>query len=164
MCFSWHTTDPTFPPLCGECLLRMLEQPTQVDSEPAHNIRETAGFSARRGSTCRLGEAQKTLTRALIVVAARGLTQPTLEQAAGRLAGYGASLFPHTGSARRRRAGKGLPRGRGGLWIRGPMVGARLDRIIHAVVRAVYTEERQIRPELRVYHDTWLHDHGTLGR
>ena len=43
-------------------------------------------------------------------------------------------------------------------------VGARLDRIIHAVVRAVYTEERQIRPELRVYHDTWLHDHGTLGR
>jgi AcrR family transcriptional regulator len=37
-------------------------------------------------------------------------------------------------------------------------VGARLDRIIDAVVRTVYAEERHIRTALRVYHDIWLRD------
>ena len=49
---------------------------------------------------------------------------------------------------------QGLPRGRKGAGCgSATALGARLDRIIHAVVRAVYTEERQIRPELRVYHE-----------
>jgi hypothetical protein len=40
-------------------------------------------------------------------------------------------------------------------------VGTRLDRLIDAVVRAVYAEERQVRTALRVYHDTWLRDSDT---
>jgi AcrR family transcriptional regulator len=37
-------------------------------------------------------------------------------------------------------------------------IGARLDRIIDAVVRTVYADERHIRTALRVYHDIWLRD------
>ena len=37
-------------------------------------------------------------------------------------------------------------------------VGARLDRIIDAVVRTVYAEERHVRTAFRVYHDIWLRD------
>jgi hypothetical protein len=43
-------------------------------------------------------------------------------------------------------------------------VGARLDRLIDAVVRAVYAEERQVRTALGVYHDTWLRDPDTRVR
>jgi hypothetical protein len=43
-------------------------------------------------------------------------------------------------------------------------VGARLDRVIYAVMRAVSAAEWHVRTGLRVYHDTWLRDPDTRVR
>jgi AcrR family transcriptional regulator len=114
-------------------------------------------------------EAQKARTRALIVGAARGLTQPTVEQAADAAGVSRATAYRYFPT----QEALSVELESGEIWrevealVVDPQtedVGARLDRIIDAVVRAVYAEERQVRTALRVYHDTWLRDPDTRVR
>jgi AcrR family transcriptional regulator len=114
-------------------------------------------------SQARGRDAQKARTRALIVAAAAGLTQPTVEQAAdaagvSRATAY--RYFPTQEALSVELESEDVWREVEAL-VDDPKtadVGARLDRNIDAVVRTVYAEERHIRTALRVYHDTWLRD------
>jgi AcrR family transcriptional regulator len=108
-------------------------------------------------------QAQKARTRALIVAAARGLTQPTVEQAADAAGVSRATAYRYFPT----QEALSVELESGEVWrevealVGDPQtadVGARLDRIIDAVVGTVYAEERQVRAALRVYHDTWLRD------
>jgi AcrR family transcriptional regulator len=109
-------------------------------------------------------EAQKARTRALIVTAASGLIQPTVEQAAdaagiSRATAY--RYFPTQEALSVELEAGEIWREVEALVSIDPQtadVGARLARLIDAVVRAVYAEERHVRTALRVYHDTWLRD------
>jgi AcrR family transcriptional regulator len=108
-------------------------------------------------------EAQKLRTRALIVAAAGGLTQPTVEQAAdaagvSRATAY--RYFPTQEALSVELETEDVWREVEALVVdpQTADVGARLDRIIDAVVRTVYAEERHVRTAFRVYHDTWLRD------
>ena len=106
-------------------------------------------------------EAQKARTRALIVAAARGLTQPTVEQAADAAGVSRATAYRYFPT----QEALSVELESGDVWrevealVNDPQtadVGARLDRLIDAVVRTVYAEERHVRTALRVYHDIWL--------
>jgi AcrR family transcriptional regulator len=108
-------------------------------------------------------EAQKARTRALIVTAAGRLAQPTVEQAADAAGVSRATAYRYFPT----QEALSVELGSGEVWrevealVVDPTtadIGARLDRLIDAVVRAVYAEERQVRTALRVYHDTWLRD------
>jgi len=108
-------------------------------------------------------EAQKARTRTLIVAAAGGLTQPTVEQAAdaagvSRATAY--RYFPTQEALSVELETEDVWREVEALVVdpQTADVGARLDRLIDAVVRAVYAEERHVRTAFRVYHDTWLRD------
>ena len=108
-------------------------------------------------------EAQKLRTRALIVAAAGGLTQPTVEQAAdaagvSRATAY--RYFPTQEALSVELETEDVWREVEALVVdpQTADVGARLDRLVDAVVRAVYAEERHVRTAFRVYHDTWLRD------
>jgi AcrR family transcriptional regulator len=103
-------------------------------------------------------EAQKLRTRALIVAAAGGLTQPTVEQAAdaagvSRATAY--RYFPTQEALSVELETQDVWREVEALVVdpQTADVGARLDRLIDAVVRAVYAEERHVRTAFRVYHD-----------
>jgi AcrR family transcriptional regulator len=102
-------------------------------------------------------------TRALIVAAAGGLTQPTVEQAAdaagvSRATAY--RYFPTQEALSVELETEDVWREVEALVVdpQTADVGACLDRLIDAVVRAVYAEERLVRAAFRVYHDTWLRD------
>ena len=108
-------------------------------------------------------EAQKARTRTLIVAAARGLTQPTVEQAADAAGVSRATAYRYFPT----QEALSVELESGDVWrevealVIDPQtadVGARLDRLIDAVVTAVYAEERHVRTALRVYHDSWLRD------
>jgi AcrR family transcriptional regulator len=108
-------------------------------------------------------EAQKARTRALIMAAAQGLTQPTVEQAADAAGVSRATAYRYFPT----QEALSVELEAGDVWrevealVGDPQtadVGARLDRLIDAMVRAVYAEERHVRTALRVYHDTWLRD------
>jgi AcrR family transcriptional regulator len=114
-------------------------------------------------------QAQKARTRALIVAAARGIPQPTVEQAADAAGVSRATAYRYFPT----QEALSVELDSGEVWrevealVVDPQtadVGARLDRIIDAVVRAVYAEERHVRTALRVYHDTWLRDPDTRVR
>jgi len=106
-------------------------------------------------------EAQKARTRTLIVAAAGGLTQPTVEQAADAAGVSRATAYRYFPT----QEALSVELESGDVWrevealVNDPQtadVGARLDRLIDAVVRTVYAEERHVRTALRVYHDIWL--------
>jgi AcrR family transcriptional regulator len=106
-------------------------------------------------------EAQKARTRTLIVAAAGGLTQPTVEQAADAAGVSRATAYRYFPT----QEALSVELESGDVWrevealVIDPQtadVGARLDRLIDAVVRTVYAEERHVRTALRVYHDIWL--------
>lgn len=108
-------------------------------------------------------EAQKARTRTLIVAAAGGLTQPTVEQAADAAGVSRATAYRYFPT----QEALSVELESGDVWrevealVIDPQtadVGARLDRLIDAVVRTVYAEERHVRTALRVYHDIWLRD------
>jgi AcrR family transcriptional regulator len=108
-------------------------------------------------------EAQKARTRTLIVAAAGGLTQPTVEQAADAAGVSRATAYRYFPT----QEALSVELESGDVWrevealVNDPQtadVGARLDRLIDAVVRTVYAEERHVRTALRVYHDIWLRD------
>ena len=108
-------------------------------------------------------EAQKARTRTLIVAAAGGLTQPTVEQAADAAGVSRATAYRYFPT----QEALSVELESGDVWrevealVVDPQtadVGARLDRLIDAVVRTVYAEERHVRTALRVYHDIWLRD------
>jgi AcrR family transcriptional regulator len=107
--------------------------------------------------------------RALIVAAARGLTQPTVEQAADAAGVSRATAYRYFPT----QEALSVELDSGKVWrevealVVDPKtadVGARFDRIIDVVVSAVYAEERQVRTALGVYHDTWLRDPDTRVR
>lgn len=111
-------------------------------------------------------EAQKARTRTLIVAAAGGLTQPTVEQAADAAGVSRATAYRYFPT----QEALSVELESGDVWrevealVVDPQtadVGARLDRLIDAVVRTVYAEERHVRTALRVYHDIWLRDPGS---
>ena len=106
-------------------------------------------------------EAQKARTRTLIVAAAGGLMQPTVEQAADAAGVSRATAYRYFPT----QEALSVELESGDVWrevealVNDPQtadVGARLDRLIDAVVRTVYAEERHVRTALRVYHDIWL--------
>jgi AcrR family transcriptional regulator len=108
-------------------------------------------------------EAQKARTRTLIVAAAGGLTQPTVEQAADAAGVSRATAYRYFPT----QEALSVELESGDVWrevealVNDPQtadVGARLDRLIDAVVRTVYAEDRHVRTALRVYHDIWLRD------
>jgi AcrR family transcriptional regulator len=114
-------------------------------------------------SQARGREAQKARTRALIVAAASGLTQPTVEQAADAAGVSRATAYRYFPT----QEALSVELDSGEVWaevealVADPQtadVAARLDRLVDAVVSAVYAEEPQVRTALRVYHDTWLRD------
>jgi AcrR family transcriptional regulator len=108
-------------------------------------------------------EAQKLRTRALIVAAAGGLTQPTVEQAADAAGVSRATAYRYFPT----QEALSVELESGDVWReiealvidqQTADVGTRLDRLIDALVTAVYAEERHVRTALRVYHDSWLRD------
>ena len=108
-------------------------------------------------------EAQKARTRTLIVAAAGGLTQPTVEQAADAAGVSRATAYRYFPT----QEALSVELESGDVWrevealVIDPQtadVGARLDCLIDAVVKTVYAEERHVRTALRVYHDIWLRD------
>jgi AcrR family transcriptional regulator len=120
-------------------------------------------------SQARGREAQRARTRALIVAAARSITQPTVEQAADAAGVSRATAYRYFPT----QEALSVELDSGEVWrevealVVEPHtadVEARLDHLIDAVVRAVYAEERQVRTALRVYHDTWLRDPDTRVR
>lgn len=121
-------------------------------------VSETRAVNQAKGR-----EAQKARTRTLIVAAAGGLTQPTVEQAADAAGVSRATAYRYFPT----QEALSVELESGDVWrevealVNDPQtadVGARLDRLIDAVVRTVYAEERHVRTALRVYHDIWLRD------
>jgi AcrR family transcriptional regulator len=103
------------------------------------------------------------------VAAARSLTEPTVEQAADAAGVSRATAYRYFPT----QEALSVELDSGEVWrdvealvanLQTADVGPRLDRLIDAVVRAVYAEERQVRTALRVYHDTWLRDPDTRVR